>query len=451
VHEKVSTGIAKLNSDYLGATQRWAEGAVQLFWIHFFVDRSMKLWLFLTFILALYAFFYFFLYIPEAAWPWLFCSPYPYHDLLAQPVCNYLEQYFATYAQANWSNEVFLNSATDFCLLMDFAILWTLVCVGFTALLVALSFTHRLPSLVRAVIMFENSTYFWSSPTVFFWVGLSAYMIIFNASPFHFRVVDWMTIALAIMVCKYVMQQRMKSLGNCDEMSIWRSQQMFFVGGPLHVMSLCQGTKAAYKIYREHIDKSFWSAADHGQQVVTFVKVWTGGVLVACVLCTAILVIVSLLGYTVGASQWVALILLLAMGFTIISPVTDIWGKTGTQTRWRREMVAFPSCKCRCRWPCGGRSSAEQDTKTPLVDIEKEVGAKKAIEGSEQSWCMQFFRWTRQKIFSFFYWLRCWSWVVRWLIDLGLPLVVLIVASQGAQNMIGISAWAQAMGGAGVR
>ena len=29
VHEKVATGVAKVNADYLGAVQRWAEGAVQ--------------------------------------------------------------------------------------------------------------------------------------------------------------------------------------------------------------------------------------------------------------------------------------------------------------------------------------------------------------------------------------------------------------------------------------
>merc|ERR1712048_777767 len=204
---------------------------------------------------------------------------------------------------------------------MDFTILWTLICVGFLVILICLGYTTRLPSLVRTVIMFENCTYFWSSPTVFFWVGLSAYMIIFDATPFHFRVVDWMIIALGIMISKYIMQQRMKMIGNCDEFSIWRSQQMFFVGGPLHVMSLCQGTKAAYKICWQQIDKSFWSASDHGQQVVTFVKLWTGLVLFLGVLCTLILSLAALLGCKVGASQWVALILILFMSFTILSPV----------------------------------------------------------------------------------------------------------------------------------
>merc|ERR550532_1653176 len=43
VQEKISTGIAKLNSDYLCAMQRWAEGAVQLFWLQMFVDKNCQL------------------------------------------------------------------------------------------------------------------------------------------------------------------------------------------------------------------------------------------------------------------------------------------------------------------------------------------------------------------------------------------------------------------------
>eukprot|EP00418_Pyrodinium_bahamense_P013130 CAMPEP_0179128390 /NCGR_PEP_ID=MMETSP0796-20121207/60870_1 /TAXON_ID=73915 /ORGANISM="Pyrodinium bahamense, Strain pbaha01" /LENGTH=116 /DNA_ID=CAMNT_0020827229 /DNA_START=16 /DNA_END=362 /DNA_ORIENTATION=- len=46
VQEKISTGIAKLNSDYLCAMQRWAEGAVQLFWLQLFRDKTWQLVLF---------------------------------------------------------------------------------------------------------------------------------------------------------------------------------------------------------------------------------------------------------------------------------------------------------------------------------------------------------------------------------------------------------------------
>jgi len=44
VQEKIS--IAKLNSDYLCAMQRWAEGAVQLFWLQLFRDKTWQLVLF---------------------------------------------------------------------------------------------------------------------------------------------------------------------------------------------------------------------------------------------------------------------------------------------------------------------------------------------------------------------------------------------------------------------
>ena len=53
MHEVVATGIAKTNAAYLGATRRWAEGAVQCLWVHFLFDREGRLWRFMFFIWAI--------------------------------------------------------------------------------------------------------------------------------------------------------------------------------------------------------------------------------------------------------------------------------------------------------------------------------------------------------------------------------------------------------------
>merc|ERR1712093_712098 len=113
------------------------------------------------------------------------------------------------------------------------------------------------------------------------------------------------------------MQWRLKSVGNCDEMSIWRSQQMFFVAAPLQLMSLCQGTAAAWGIKKHGLDKSFWSATDHGVEVVNFVKMWTSFILGGALLCTVTLVLAESCYGGVGGAQWMALLLLLVMAATV--------------------------------------------------------------------------------------------------------------------------------------
>merc|ERR1719282_1977064 len=64
VHEKVATGIAKVNSDYLGAVQRWAEGAVQLFWVQIFIDKPKQLMTFCACMMSFMGLIFFFLYGP---------------------------------------------------------------------------------------------------------------------------------------------------------------------------------------------------------------------------------------------------------------------------------------------------------------------------------------------------------------------------------------------------
>jgi len=155
-----------------------------------------------------------------------------------------------------------------------------------------------------------------------------------------------------------------------------------------------------------------------------------------------------IVGAEIGSTQWVALALLLVMGVTIMSPTMDIWGHMPRLKRWQNEAVSFPSCSFRCCRRRGGEQRVSGESAAALLEVQDEFGGQR---GTKPAWCMQFMRWTRKRFFQFTHWVRRWSWVLRWIIDLGLPCGVILFSSEDAQSLIGISAWAQAMAGVGVR
>jgi hypothetical protein len=423
MHKVCATGIAKLNAAYLGATQRWAEGAVQLFWIQWFVDWSPKMWRVLGFVLFLYGITLTAIYLPW--WPYFWCcvegrfcartpgiqkqiwhtwDPTAYITYPTQQFCEVVKDAFVENYSDQWSNAIWIVSIADLIRLLDFAIWWMMFCfVGFLILLFC-EWLGWLPSMVRTVIMFENSTYFWSSWTVLVWVGLSAEMVITNSTPFHYEVFEWMIFALAMQGSKYIMQQRMKNAGNCDEMSIWRSQQMFFVGAPLHLMSLCQGTVAAWGIHKHGLDKSFWSATDHGVEVVNFVKMWTTFILGSAAICVVTIIMAAIFFPPVGSPQIMSCILLLIMAITIWTPVLDIWGFTKQVNVARRSSV---------------------------------TAEKKSFKGI----CQQ----VKKSVAQCMMWGRSVSWTMRWAVDIGLPILFILFSTSG-DSIVWLSAYAQTMG-----
>jgi hypothetical protein len=430
VHKVVATGIAKLNAAYLGATQRWAEGAVQLFWIHFFIDRCKKLWGVLFAVLSMYAFLGWSLYTPS--WHFFWCCPSagmfeamgldPYQASSSclrplegffltdptQSVCMAVLEKFWDSKDTQWSDMYWLASSTNLVRWMDFGIWWFLLLLMAALVFLCLG-PRRVPSIVRTIIMFENCTYFWSAPTVFVWVGLSAYMVIYASTPFRFEVFQWMSLSLIVQICKYIMQQRMKSVGKCDETSIWRSQQMFFVGSPLHIMSLVQGTISAYGIFKHGLDKSFWSATDHGVEVVNLVKAWTCTILGSCTVCVITLIGASIF-WEVDSAQYMSGLLLFTMAITIWTPVLDIFGYTSKIEKWRRikvQPLKFTGYNILITW----------DTWT----------------------------WIKKWVAIFMFWGRSKSYMLRWVVDLGIPLACILLFSSG-QNLLFLSAYAQSMG-----
>jgi hypothetical protein len=406
VHDVCSTGIAKLNAAYLGAVQRWSEGAVQCFYIHLFVDRCKSLWSFLFFLAGMHAVLFYSLY--AKVWPNFWCcqspapgeevwclrrlvdnpfaagsiNPVEYLTWPTQQVCDaYLDSY-KSYAQSSWDKEPWLASLPDIIQILDFCWWWlALLTVLFVALLIC-GFTSKLPGLVRTVIMWDNCSYWLTSWTLFVWVGLSAYMLILNKTPFTFDVTTFCLFTLTLKSFAYIMQQRMKFAGNCDEMSIWRSQQMFFVASPLHILSFLQGTSAAYGIWKHNIDKSFWSATDHGQEVINLVKCWTAFIIGSFVSSVVIVVIASFFT-SIQLAQIIALLLFFVMVLTVWTPVLNIWGGTTQLTQWRQDSIKVVNCSTLLKW-------------------------------------------CRKNMAKFMLWGRSKSYMLRWCTDLGLPLMLLI-------------------------
>jgi hypothetical protein len=223
-------------------------------------------------------------------------------------------------------------------------------------------------------------------------------MLILNKTPFTFDVKTFCLFTLTIKVFAYIMQQRLKFAGNCDEMSIWRSQQMFFVASPLHLLSFLQGTSAAYGIWKNNIDKSFWSATDHGQEVINLVKCWTTFIIGSFI--SAVLIVFIASFFTIiQKGQIIALLLFFVMVLTVWTPVVNIWGGTTRLAQWRRESVEVVNCNTLLRW-------------------------------------------CRRNMAKFMLWGRSKSYMLRWVLDLGLPLILIICQAVDSKFIL-FTAYAQ--------
>merc|ERR1719282_926483 len=169
VHEKVATGIAKMNSDYLGAVQRWAEGAVQLFWVQLFIDRTRQLVVFAWCVILFMVFHFFLLY---GSWTKdiigfnLFCDNDGAQTLLLgyqHSFCNSLYAMFSSFLGHTMDRVIFEIAEEDYMRMIDVSITWLSICIAVGILTIFLALGNNMPPIVRRFIMLENITYFWTS------------------------------------------------------------------------------------------------------------------------------------------------------------------------------------------------------------------------------------------------------------------------------------------------
>jgi hypothetical protein len=411
VHEAVSTGIAKLNADYLCAMQRWAEGAVQLFWLQLFEDKNISL-LFMGGGLGIcWAFLYTCLYGPwmkDAVGYNMFCDTEGTLTLFTgteHPYCHQLYNIFGQFLYHEIDKVTWRQAEPQYMRLIDFGITWFMMCFFSTLLAMYLSWRGVMPKIVRTLIMMENISYWLASCSIFFWVSLTLYMIVAREPPLMFNVTHFMIFVLCMNFANHGMINEYKQIGGCDEASIWRSQQSYTLAAPLYLMSIIRGTTSAWGIIWHRLDKSFWTSNDHGTDIVVSVTLWVS------------LIFMSFLACVVGS-----------MGTWLRECLS---GDLGTNIQTQTQVGAL--CLL------GFLAMTVWEPFLTLWGFNKHIDA--ASRSLEKDWRFV------AKAAHVLVWWRSRAWIVRYVVDFGLPCLVLSGVIGGGGSLISLAVYANTVHG----
>mmetsp|Transcript_8246 Transcript_8246/g.25506 ORF Transcript_8246/g.25506 Transcript_8246/m.25506 type:complete len:1584 (-) Transcript_8246:1211-5962(-) len=250
--ERLVLGARKGTTDYLAAVFRWSRGAVQLFWTTFWFPRYKYVWPWAVLFLHVAPLAGCTLYLQRAKLDrchqtmltqrigWVPCRSGPFLGLIADPV-------FICYA----------------------LIMITLASASFTF--------HRLGAYT---VMFENVTYFFSSVSAFYWTSLPLTICIAkNGVPaiFDTQLLSlgalWLQLHSALLI-QFIKSWSPLENGNApSDQSLLRSQQMYIVTAPLHLLAIIFGMKDGFEICFSRKDASRWSSFD-SVMAMTAVKVY---------------------------------------------------------------------------------------------------------------------------------------------------------------------------------
>lgn len=382
VNDKCVIGVAKRSARYLGAVARWSEGAVQLFWVTLF-DRggSIRTVVFMNvfFVLSIYGVLVLCTVRPKEVL--FFCTD------VEKGICKELFEFIFT-----WDP---LGTTIPF---VEGAVLMTAVMAFYWFCFGVMQCIYGAAVVARRIVMMDNLTYFWSSNSPFFWVFLNCYMVFTGGLPFKYEILEWMAWLISIKILQYILLYTMKSKGDCTELAIWRSQQMFFVTAPLHQLSIINGTKTGFRIIFRAGDLSFWDT-DNADQVLFLVKIWLTlimGVTLVAVLGVIFAGIHSRYNSNVSLindAMRAATLILVLLAICVFDAFLDVWELTAKITKVAEEKwkPPEPGCWNRFRW--------------------------RLCEG-----------WSR--FLKFFLRARSKEWVFRWFMDLGLPILIVLFVSQ---------------------
>lgn len=267
------------------------------------------------------------------------------------------------------------------------------------AITIILASVGYMPKVVRVFIMMENISYWLTSCSIFFWTSLTLFMILGGDPPLMFNVTHFMMFVLCMNIAQHSMINEYKSLGGCDETSIWRSQQSYTLAAPLYILAIIRGTASAWGIIWSRLDKSFWTSSDHGTDIVIGVTLWVTFIWVSFVF--------SIIYFlTIEGRQWLlselgdhvqkqcqlgALCMLGLLAVTVWEPFLSLWGLNKMVDRMAKDSENRP-CSA---WVCG-----------LLV-------------------------WWRGK-----------AWIMRYIIDFGMPLLVFSGALGGGVSLITLVTYA---------
>jgi len=412
VQEQVCTGIAKVNADYLGAVQRWAEGAVQLFWVQLFQDRTWQLVAFSCCLVGYFGMVYHFIYskwTKELIGYNMFCDTPGTPTMMFgadASICTSLYRAYSVFLGHNIDRVVYKLAEEDYMRLIDVTLSWFVVCCGMALVTAFLSMRGCMPGIVRLFIMTENITYFWTSLAIFFWISLTVFMVVSTTPPLMFNVSHFAIYILLIKIAENGMIQYYKSLGESNELAIWRGQQSYMISAPLYVMSIFQGTLAAWGIAWRNTDSSFWSASDHGADVIHVATMWVTFIWVLLFMCVSFTIIMATrfdLFHDIQDKfeqqcQLCACWIMFLVALSVWEPLLKFWGFDDK----------FESL------------SKDEDGK-----------------GGPMRWFASFNMWWRTR-----------AWITRYLTDFGMPILILSGAT-GGKSLLNVIAHATA--GAGQR
>ena len=250
--ERLVLGARKGTNDYLAAVFRWSRGAVQLFWTTFWFPRYYYVW------------------------PWIVLVVHigpiigiiTYLQLARLDECHHTKLTSRLeFVPCKWGPAVGLVLDPLFLLYVIFMI--TLATVSFHWCRVG-----------AYLIMFENVTYFFTSSSAFFWICIPMYMCIAkNGLPV---VLDTQLICLGglwVQLHMGFLLQHVKAWSPLEDgakpnnQSLLRSQQMFLVNAPLHVLATLFGFRDGLAIIFRGMDASRWNSFDNKMAIIA-VKVW---------------------------------------------------------------------------------------------------------------------------------------------------------------------------------
>jgi len=229
-YEKLIFGTPKDNKDFLAAVFRWSRGAVQLFWLAVFGGRSEG----------------------SAGVPffWLVLC------LMILPMA--ITVFGMLSAEGDGVESFYFSMGLYGCFLTITSIIWFFV------------MNRKFGYILRYVVLFDNSTYFFNTFPAYFWcLVLPGYMCNAGEIPFEYSLIVVASGGLLWEILGWILILEVKGWSIVEgkrpkDISILRSQQMYFVNCPLHGVAFYSGSKSAYRIITGHHDASSWSSFGHG-------------------------------------------------------------------------------------------------------------------------------------------------------------------------------------------
>uniref|UniRef100_A0A7S1Q2K6 Chitin synthase n=1 Tax=Alexandrium catenella TaxID=2925 RepID=A0A7S1Q2K6_ALECA len=382
VNRKLSFGMAKAPTDFIGAQQRWVEGAVTLAlqWFSGTADShgaaARNGWMLWCTVLMFGAFLAALLRLVTSRSETSIFVEYgalsattfeEYFDPLRDLIWGFIDSHTGVMELLGANT---INISVYSSLFRQFLI-WSMTCIFCFLLLFIVTmfakvisrcccgavFPNEMRWWGRLLISMDNLTYFVWFWTSFFWVGFNYYTALCKMH-FHFNNLGMMAFMLVInclhwtlIACNSFRYSVMESV-DANEVAalsmdnIWRANQLFFMTGPIQLFSLVRGIGEyiKYKFYGQDIGG--WSGGDLGKISVNIVKYWTTFLLMSCVGVWVCYVVYA----HKYANSFAACVVITMISLDVLHPCVFLWLGNVTMPDQERERMTCLECLMTLRW-----------------------------------------------------------------------------------------------------